>query len=45
MINQTYEQHDRIKKYPKDIVIYPGHGEDTTLGYEINNNPYFRDYL
>ena len=30
-----------IKKYPKDITLYPGHYETTTLDYEINNNPYF----
>ena len=36
---------DKIKKYDKDITIYPGHGDKTTLGYEISNNPYFNDYL
>ena len=35
----------KIKKYARDITIYPGHGPSTTLGYEINNNPYFKDYL
>ena len=34
---------DKIKKYDRDIVIYPGHGDKTTLGYEIDNNIYFRD--
>lgn len=33
----------KIKKYDRDIVIYPGHGDKTTLGYEIDNNIYFRD--
>lgn len=33
---------NKIKKYPSDMVIYPGHGENTTLGYEIENNIYFR---
>ena len=33
----------KIKKYDKDIVIYPGHGDKTTLEYEINNNIYFLD--
>lgn len=32
----------KIKNYSKDIVIYPGHGENTTLGYETLNNPYFK---
>jgi glyoxylase-like metal-dependent hydrolase (beta-lactamase superfamily II) len=36
---------DRIKLYDKDIVIYPGHGEATTLGYEINNNVFFNGTL
>ncbi len=25
---------------PKDVVVYSGHGAETTIGYEINNNPY-----
>lgn len=32
---------DKIKKYDKDMIIYPGHGEDTTLSHEIKYNPYF----
>ena len=31
---------DKIKKYDKNIIIYPGHGEKTSLGYEIDNNIY-----
>ena len=34
---------NKIKNYDGDIVIYPGHGDSTTLGYEIDNNIYFRD--
>lgn len=30
----------KIKCFPDDITIYPGHGESTTLGYEKNNNQY-----
>ena len=33
----------KIKKYDKDTVIYSGHGINTTLGYEIDNNMYFLD--
>ena len=29
------------KEYNDNIVIYPGHGETTTLGYEKENNFYF----
>lgn len=31
-----------IKKYDDNIVIYPGHGESTTLEYEKLNNVYFK---
>lgn len=31
-----------IKKYDNDILLYPGHGESTTLGYEKFNNIYFK---
>lgn len=31
---------DKIKKYKDDIVVLPGHGDKTTLGYEKNNNQY-----
>ncbi len=36
---------EKIKKYDRDITIYPGHDEKTTLGYEIDNNPYFKEYV
>ena len=32
----------KIKKYPDDITIYPGHGNTTNLGYEKINNIYFK---
>lgn len=32
---------DKIKKYPKDITLYSGHGEVTTLEEEMKSNPYF----
>lgn len=31
----------KIKKYDDDIVLYPGHGEKTTLGHEKKYNHYF----
>lgn len=31
---------DKIKKYDEEIKIYPGHGEDTTLKEEKENNMY-----
>ena len=30
-----------ISKYPDDLVLYPGHGDKTTLGYEKNNFKYY----
>ena len=42
-INEMIKSINKIKKYDKDIVIYPGHGDKTTLEYEINNNMYFLD--
>lgn len=31
----------KVKKYPLDMIIYPGHGESTSLKHEIQNNIYF----
>lgn len=32
----------KIKKLPKDTIIYPGHGPFTILKEELENNPYFK---
>ena len=32
----------KIKRYTKDIIIYPGHGNSTTLKNEVDNNYYFK---
>ena len=34
----------KIKEYPDNILIYPGHGDETLLKYEKENNYYFGDY-
>ena len=34
------ESINKIKKYDKNITIYPGHGDKTNLGYELKNNYY-----
>ena len=33
---------ENIKKYPGDIVIYPGHGRKSSLGEEFKNNKYLK---
>lgn len=33
---------NKIKSYDKSIIIYPGHGEISTLEYEFKNNYFFR---
>lgn len=33
---------EKIQAYPKETRLYPGHHETTTLGYELENNPYFK---
>ena len=32
---------EKLKSIKEDIVLYPGHGEKTTLNYEKEHNPYF----
>ena len=38
--NEMKESLEKIKKYDDDIIIYPGHGEETILGFEKKNNIY-----
>ncbi|MCA6070102.1 MAG: MBL fold metallo-hydrolase [Endomicrobium sp.] len=33
----------KLKKLNPSLVIYPGHGSETTLANELNHNPYLRD--
>lgn len=40
--NQMKESINKIKKYPKQTKIYPGHDISTTLEHEIENNIYFK---
>ena len=39
-VNDMKESIKRIKKYPDNIFIYPGHGDKTILKYEKENNYY-----
>ena len=36
------ESIEKIKKYDDKIVLYPGHGDKTTIGHEKKYNHYFR---
>ncbi len=38
---EMLESIEKIKQYDKNTVLYPGHGEATTLQHEIDFNPYF----
>ena len=40
--NEFMQSLEKIKKLPKNIIIYPGHGPVTTLKEELENNPYFK---
>jgi hydroxyacylglutathione hydrolase len=31
---------DRLMKLPKSMLVYPGHGPGSTIGYEAGNNPF-----
>ena len=37
---QMKESLKKIKTYPNDVAVYPGHGEDTNLKYEKIHNRY-----
>lgn len=37
------ESLEKIKRYDDDIAIYPGHGENSNLGYEKKNNIYLNN--
>lgn len=40
-IEEMKESIARIKTFPDDITLFPGHGPSTTLGEEKKFNPYF----
>ena len=40
-LDMMYKSINKIKEYDREVVIYPGHGDKTSLGYEIDNNVYF----
>ena len=47
--NYDYENEEKMVKslkifkyMPKDVIVYPGHGESTTVGEELENNPFLK---
>ncbi len=42
-INAMRESIEKIKGYPSEITLYPGHGDFTTLGHEKLENYYFNN--
>lgn len=40
--DKIMESVEKIKNLPKNYIIYPGHGNYTSLDFEKKNNPFFR---
>jgi glyoxylase-like metal-dependent hydrolase (beta-lactamase superfamily II) len=36
-----YQSLKKLNDFPDDLLVFPGHGSSTTLGFERKNNPYF----
>jgi hydroxyacylglutathione hydrolase len=34
---------EKLLNLPGDVIIYPGHGEPTTIGFERENNPFLNE--
>jgi hydroxyacylglutathione hydrolase len=33
---------EKLYRLPEDTVVFPGHGEETTIGREMKSNPFVR---
>ena len=34
---------EKLLNLPGDVIVYPGHGEPTTIGFEKENNPFLNE--
>ena len=41
-LKKMYEHLEKLKKLDQSIKVYPGHGDETTLKREFENNPYLK---
>ncbi|MGI8600424.1 MAG: MBL fold metallo-hydrolase, partial [Chitinophagaceae bacterium] len=41
---EALEESIKVKLYtlPQDVIVYPGHGDSTTIGDEIKTNPFVK---
>ncbi len=44
-INEMYNSIDKILGFDKNIIIYPGHDEESTLNHEFLHNDYIKERL
>ena len=44
-IDEMVKSIEKIIKYDRDVLLYPGHGDKTNLGYEIDNNYYINNII
>ncbi|HCK98572.1 MAG TPA: MBL fold metallo-hydrolase, partial [Candidatus Marinimicrobia bacterium] len=44
-LNQLNESLLRLSQLDPDIIVYPGHGETTSITEELKSNPFLKDLL
>ncbi len=41
-VDQLLDSLEKLRPLPADTIVYPGHGPATTIGDEVDNNPFFK---